>query len=913
MKHSDKMTLEKLANQSIVKNKADFLYLMLAFEEVLTDLGETDLARSIPWINDTNGVDLQALNREKLIQAFSIAFQLMNLVDENNGTHHRRRVENDSELGAHAVKGSWAETLTHLKAQGHSDTEVQQALKKIRVRPVLTAHPTEAKRVTVLEIHRELYKLLVRRENRNLSATEKEVIRQDVMALLERWWRTGDIYLEKPRLKDERNNLLHYFKNVFPEVLDLVDNKLILAWQQVGFDTGMLKDAHHLPQLEFGSWVGGDRDGHPFVTAEFTKETLGVHRRAALDIHLASLKKLVKELSFSENLVVPPSWFTEKLADFAAEFEGEGKTVLDRNPGEPWRQFSGLMLQKLQHTVDGDSGGPAYESAEALMEDLGVLKKALIEVNGQRTVAHCIFPIERKLICFGFHLAKLDIRNNSAYHEKALTWILKEAGFEDYQYASWPEEKRMAFINEELKTKRPFLTPGYPSEGEAERVLNYFHVIREHVAEHGPEGIGSFIISMTRSLSDILVMFLFFREVGLDHTPFQVAPLLETIEDLEAGEAILDAYLLHPITQERFARKEAKVQEIMLGYSDSNKDGGIVSSRWTIYRTERILTEMAQKHGFELCYFHGRGGTISRGGGKVHRFLHSMPPGSVSGQIKMTIQGETIANQYANLLNATYNLEMQLSGAARQTLIKSTDDPHEFAYAIMNRLEQYSKKKYRSLIEHPQFIPFYRQVTPIDVLEESKIGSRPSRRTGQTSLDDLRSIPWVFSWSQARFGITGWFGLGEGLATLKAESPDDFEKMKDLADSWPFFKYLMIQLETNLLGVDADIVNTFKELMDDQAVAAELTDMILADYQQAMDLVDEILVGSREDRRFAKLHDSELRNKGLLPLHKVQIEEIKKWRAERAKGQEQNEEHQKLLHNQLLVVNALAGGLKSTG
>lgn len=903
------MTLEELSEQSIRKNKADFLYLMLAFQEVLVTMGEKDLAEFIPWVNDPAENIPENLSHEKLIQALSISFQLLNLIDENNATHHRRKVENH--VAADQIQGSWAQTLSHLKKKGHKELDIAQMLKKVDVQPVLTAHPTEAKRITVLEIHRELYKMLVRRENPNLSVSEKENLRQDIMSLLERWWRTGEIYLEKPRLEDERSNILHYFRNVFPVALNLVDRKLKNAWKQAGFDSELLSDAKDFPILEFGSWVGGDRDGHPFVTPEFSSETLGVHRKEALLIHKESIETLLKQISFSEHLVQVPTWFKVKLKEERQKFGNKGKKIVGRNPGEPWRQFTSLMLHKINNTInDGINPETKYSDAHELLTDLKTLKESLNEIQDERFVDHYIFPVERKVMSFGFHLAKLDIRQNSAYHEKAISWILNAAGFEDSDYGSWSEEKRLAFINDELKSNRPFLTPGYPCEDEAGNVISYFKVIKDHTDKFGSDGVGSFIVSMTRSLSDLLVVFLFFREVGLDHKAFQVAPLLETIEDLEAGVDILDQYLKHPITQMRFKNRDRKIQEVMLGYSDSNKDGGILSSRWTIYKSEAKLTEVAKANGFELSFFHGRGGTISRGGGKVHRFLHSMPPGSMSGSIKMTIQGETIANQYANLLIATYNLEMQLSGSLRQAMDQREEDPFSVAFEILEKAQQKSKAKYRSLLDHPQFIPFYRGATPIDVLEESKIGSRPSRRTGATSLDDLRSIPWVFSWSQSRFGITGWFGLGTGLKAIKEESPEQYAQLKDLAQRWSFLKYLMIQLETNLLSADPEIMEQFKNLMDDQDVANEIFGVIIEDYKLGLELIDDILGGNKAERRFAKLMDNEIRSNGLAPLHQLQIEEIKKWRA---KPQGDEEIKAKLLHNQLLIVNALAGGLKSTG
>jgi phosphoenolpyruvate carboxylase len=566
------------------------------------------------------------------------------------------------------------------------------------------------------------------------------------------------------------------------------------------------------------------------------------------------------------------------------------------------------VVLKLENTINPTESNEYYSTPSALLDDIKVLEKALTSVGSELIVEDLIFPIERQILCFGFHLAKLDIRQNSSYHDIALEQILAAAGFEKTDFSSWTEEERLNFINTELETNRPFLPSGFSCGLEADNVLGYFRVVKEFTDQFGTDGVGTVIVSMTRSLSDLLVVYLFLRKVGLNTADFMVAPLLETIGDLESGEDILEAFLTHPKTKERLEKSDVRQQEIMLGYSDSNKDGGILSSRWTIYKTEAKLTATAKKHNVDLTFFHGRGGTISRGGGKIHRFLDSMPPGSVSGSIKMTIQGESIANQFANLLNATYNLEMFLSGTAKQAAQKSLEDKFESVFPTFDELVAKSNSTYRSLLDHPGFIEFYSQATPIDVLEESKIGSRPARRTGQRTLNDLRSIPWVFSWNQSRFNLTGWFGVGHALKVLKDSNPDAYENLKKLADEWPFFKYLIIQIETNLLNSDPSIMKLFADYVQNDDLKSEIMDLVLSDYDAALSSTDDIMGSEKATRRSAKLKDSQIRKEALDILHELQFKYLTMKRSAKP-----DEDISKLLNHLLLTVNALSGGLKSTG
>ncbi|MBT8180323.1 MAG: phosphoenolpyruvate carboxylase, partial [Eudoraea sp.] len=462
----------------------------------------------------------------------------------------------------------------------------------------------------------------------------------------------------------------------------------------------------------------------------------------------------------------------------------------------------------------------------------------------------------------------------------------------------------------ELKRKRPFLVAGISCGPEADNVLGYFREVKTYVTQYGTEGIGSIIVSMTRSLSDLLLVYLFLREVGLQDTNLPVVPLLETIDDLIAGPEILSAFLNHPVLQEQRKESPSFSQEVMLGYSDSNKDGGILTSRWNIYKTEENLTKVGDDLGVKLCFFHGRGGTISRGGGKIHRFLDSMPPGSMSGHIKMTVQGETIANQFANRLTATYNLEMFVAGTARQAMINSSKTKNEQLYNIMNRLVDLARTTYRKLLDHPNFIDFYAKATPIDVLEQSKIGSRPARRTGQRTISDLRSIPWVFSWSQSRFNISGWFGIGTALGEFQKQYPKDFEKLKQLTNDWAFLKYSLIQIESNLLNSDTVIMNAFADQLEDPQTRQELMDLILTDYLTGLEKIEELTEASVEERRISKLENIKLRKDALRVLHEIQLEYLIKWRNLLETDPKKGNHY---LLKLLLLVNALSGGLKSTG
>jgi phosphoenolpyruvate carboxylase len=901
----------KIEAKGIQKTKDDLHFVMSCYKEMLIDLYEEDIAHLIQQSDYTKiEQNSKEVSDEKLIQALSIYFQLTNLVEENAATQFRRDLENGIDISA--IRGSWGETFKLWKEQGLNEAEMLEVLSSLNVMPVLTAHPTEAKRVSVLELHRELYLLLVINENNIWTKTERNNIKEKIKTLLERWWRTGEVYLEKPDLIAERNNVIYYFSKVFPLALTKSDEKLKNSWNTMGLNPKKLTQPEEFPLLQFGNWVGGDRDGHPFVTPEVTQSTLFLLRNTALKILHEKMLGLGSSMTLSNTNNLVPRILEEAILEKAQALGKSGDKAIKRNPMEPWRQYINLLLVRLDNTIAGkfDNVNTYYSTPAVLQEDLKLLRKSLQEISAFKIAEDLLFPLERHVQCFGFHLAKLDIRQNSNYHEVAVSQILRAAGYEDSDFENWDEKKRVEFLTKELQTNRPFVVQGTTCGLEADSVLGYFNVLREHVDLYGTDGIGTLIVSMTRQLSDLLVVYLFMREVGILNQKIKVAPLLETIQDLENGTEILDTFLSHPITQKRMLFM-SDVQEVMLGYSDSNKDGGIMASRWNIYKAEKRLTKIGDKHQVKLCFFHGIGGTISRGGGQYNRFLESMPSKAVSGNVKLTIQGETISQQLANPLNATYNLEMLLSGTARQLMRgKKVTEDSIYPFEIVERLASWSADYFQSLINHPDFITFYGEATPIDVLEHNKIGSRPARRTGKRSLADLRAIPWVFSWNQSRFNLTGWFGIGFAIKKLHDESPADYEVLKNALPDWPFLRYMLIHVETNLIIADTSVMQEYAALVKDSKIKDYFLGMILKDHAEGLKQIESIFDEPLETRRINQLENLNKRETELKILHKLQVKYMKEWRAIKEVDPEKAE---KLLTKLLSLINSISSGLKSTG
>jgi phosphoenolpyruvate carboxylase len=492
-------------------------------------------------------------------------------------------------------------------------------------------------------------------------------------------------------------------------------------------------------------------------------------------------------------------------------------------------------------------------------------------------------------------------------------------------FLEWDEPARRVFLDRELQSPRPFTHPDMTAGPEAETVLACYRVILNHTKQYGTGGLGSLIVSMTRNVSDLLVIYLFAREVGLmtptdggDACVLPIVPLFETIEDLKKSPAILQEFLTHPLTQrsldyrKQTTGKKRRSQEVMIGYSDSNKDGGIFSSTWTLYRAQEALLEAAGHCETDILFFHGRGGSISRGAGPTHRFIRAQPFGSFNAGMCFTEQGETIAQKYANRISAVYNLELFMAGAAasmiRQRNSQKRAHPLE---PVMDILSEKSNQAYRKLITAKGFLTFFREATPIDIIESTRIGSRPSRRSGKTSLEDLRAIPWVFSWNQARFSLSGWYGVGTALEYLYQNASETFEEILTRSHAWPPLRYIISNADTSLASADLNIMQQYASLVSDSSIRENIFSMIEAEYHRTKKFIEMLFAEPLETQRLNVNKFISPRREGLDMLHHQQIKLLKQWRE--LQHSSKQEESDRLLLELFLTVNAISGGLRTTG
>lgn len=900
------------------------------FKAVLERNGDADIIKCLPWI----GSEVPELDdcSPRLVQAYSIAFQLLNMVEENTANQVRRRRERES--GIFSWAGLWGAQLQAMKESGMTADQMADALSRTEVEPVLTAHPTEAKRITVLELHRELYLSLVMRENTIWTPSEQKGISLAMRSILERLWRTGEIYLVKPTVDMERQAIEHYLTQVFPAAIQRQYRNLHHAWTGLGLDPEHLVERH--PSIRFGTWVGGDRDGHPFVTAEVTEDTLHSLRVGALRLHKRALEKLRAHLSLSEHLQPVPEILLDRMARMWDVLGGSRATRISaRNEGEPWRQFLSLMIARIpleeSSLVNYDQLATnyftSYRFASELLDDLKALRASLVSVEALHIVEEEIDPAIHQCEVFGFHLAALDIRQNSAFHDKAIAQIMEAFGERDCDFPNWTEEKRVAYLNQELQSSEKRLRHNSPLGEEARATIGAFAVVSRYIRRYGCDGIGSLILSMTRSVSDLLAIYFLARESGLlrqsktgnPYCPVPVVPLLETVKDLEAGSGILNEFLKHPLTrasldwqrQQRDAGpRERPVQQVMVGYSDSNKDKGILASQWALHKAQREISDVGASAGVRIRFFHGRGGTISRGAGPTDRFLEALPDNALQHDLRITEQGEVIANKYANLLTATYNLELLAAGACRYSSGQATAARHAELDAIVQKLADKSAQAYSELLQADNFIDFYRQATPIDVLEHSRIGSRPARRTGAHTLADLRAIPWVFSWSQSRFFLPGWYGVGWALEDLRSSSPDEYEFLRAQATTDPFLVYVLTNVEASFSSGDTGIMSDYASLVVDEKLRERFMKLIREEHARVQEFIRELLGDDLRVRR-PNFADTIARRDAALPiLHRRQIDLLRQWRQA---VERDDDEAESLVSELLLTVNAIAGGLKTTG
>jgi len=913
--------------QEIGKPYSDLHFLLQCFAEVLESNNETDLVAYIPWLN-TQVFTPKSEHEQKTIHLYSICFQLLNLCEVNWAVQSRR---NKQQLqGSQSVNGSWANTFAEVKESGISQEEIVAVLSQIEVEPVMTAHPTEAKRTVVLKYYRELYLQLVMLENPVYTALERDQIRSAIKELLTRLWFIDDIYLEKPQVETELENVLHYLTKVFPDVFELHDKTLAQAWSEAGFRPESIQNYRSMPKISLGSWVGGDRDGHPLVTPEITKYTLQRLRTEALNLTSQRLNLLADSLS----IYTAPSTLSTEILERKSELEKQIPDISENiqfssASREPFRQFVLLLIEKLplKHTLSGGKiqlspNAWSYSNSGQLIDDLEKLLRALSVWGAPMLATNEVNKALRFVQNFGFHLAHLDVRQNSEFYQKAFLGLLEDIDPASYSInADGAVDK--TFLLQELDRYRPFTHAYSGNVSETANALGYLGVLADHIQKYGANALGSMIVSMTKKVDDLFTFYLLAREAGLymktESGPacqLPVVPLFETIEDLHRAPGILDEFLAHPISQNTLRLQAQRkgysrpVVEVMVGYSDSNKDGGILSSLWHLYEAQHELAQIGRKHGVDVRFFHGKGGSISRGAGPIHWFLRSLPPDSLSGKLRLTEQGETIERKYANKVNAAYNLELLTSGTLRNTLL-NTHKYNPELFDLIGFMAHESFITYNALTRHPSFIRFFEQATPIDVIETSKIGSRPSRRTNQRTLTDLRAIPWVFSWTQSRINITSWYGVGSTLKLLKEQHPEKYELLKQLLVSDPFVRYILTNVDSGLAATDPEIIELYASLVNEEQTKTDILPLILNEFNLTKDLLAELLKKPFEQRRKNHYHSTRLRAVALDLMHQMQVNVLRDWRNEKDSEDPAVANQQNIIL--LKTINAVANALGSTG
>jgi phosphoenolpyruvate carboxylase len=848
--------------------------------------------------------DLPPVLSLRTLQAYGIWFQLLAIAEENATIRTRRRIERDG--GPDALPGTFSHVIAQAAAAGVEPAALQDLLDRSLIQPVLTAHPTEAKRVTVLEIHRRIYRLLVELESPRWTPRERAALLGDLRNEIDLLWLTGEIRLEKPSVEQEVAWGLHFFdETIFgriPELLDRLDAALARHYPESEFRIP--------PVFRFGSWIGGDRDGNPFVTAAVTRAALASSREATLRHYRREIGRLLRSLSIAAHSVTVPPAFLARLAS-ALDRSGERAAIEARNPGEVFRQFLACMLGRL----DPDAAD-AYRDPEQLLADLVALEDGLVGARCAALAHSLVRPVRRQVEAFGFSAASLDIRQNAMVINRTLQaiWRQRHAGQEppaadSEAWASW------LFAELARPLDSPAAFEGLPAE--AAETLATVRLMRE-MATQDRSALGTFILSMTARATDLLGVYLLAKYAGLfadaegvESCTIRIVPLFETIDDLERAPAILRELLSLPLVR-RTVRAIGRTQEVMLGYSDSNKDGGFLSANWALFKAQIALARIGRQFDIQISYFHGRGGSVSRGGAPAGRAIEAQPAGSVQGRLRMTEQGEVVSAHYANRGTALAHMELLAASVLSHSLRANGEarpNNPEFEEA-MGALAGVAEAAYRRLADHPGLVAYYHAASPLAELAWLKLGSRPARRFGAKTLDDLRAIPWVFGWSQNRHLIPGWYGVGTALQRfMEIRGPSGEELLRRMFRTFALFRLVIDEVEKTLPLVDLAIARRFAGLVPDAALRDDIFALVEAEYGRT---ILHLLRLTGEKALLDRFPNHRSRLDSRLPMlnraSRQQVELLRRVRA-RAPRSDAGEDLVPLL----LSINCVAAGLGWTG
>jgi len=870
---------------------------------------------------------LTAQQVNPVARAFSYFLHLSNIAEDR--AQNRRNRTQDLHGAAH---GNLVHVLRELHTQGISKRRILRYLEHTAIVPVLTAHPTEVQRKSTLDLHRDIACNLQQRDNA-LTPQEDAMLHERLLGLITALWQTRMLREQKLTVADEIDNALRYYDTTFFHVIARLHQDMARAL-----------DAKQpvLPAfVRMGSWIGGDRDGNPNVDAQTLEDALLRQSSRALRHYLDEVQKLGTELSMSQMLFAPSA----ALLALSEASQDQSPHRLD----EPYRRACIHLYARLARTARDLTGSPLalrptydaprYTTAQEFEDDLHVIADSLRAQRAGRIAQLRVDGLIQAVRVFGFHLASLDLRQSSDVHARVLGEILARADVriagQPVDYAALDEDARVRLLRAELAHARPLVSPWITYSDETEKELAILRAAARGRARYGDQAIAQIIVSHTETLSDLLEVLVLQQETGLmappgslsdAHDGVMVVPLFETIPDLARGPDIMAQWLDLPEVARRIRHAQHGIQEVMLGYSDSNKDGGYLTANWALYQAERALARVFAKRRVRLRLFHGRGGSVGRGGGPTYDAILAQPPRTVNGQIRLTEQGEVIQTKYKDAQVGRWHLEWMVAATLQASLqpvpaaFKQEDANRARYGAALDFMAQRAQTTYRDLVyDTPGFDDYFFAATPICEISELNIGSRPASRKRLQSIEDLRAIPWGFSWAQCRLLLTGWYGVGtalqcyvrEGCADSPATAAARLAQLRDMESTWPFFTTLLSNMEQVLAKTDLDIARKYAELVADKALRERIFTRIRAEHQRTLEMLRQItqreLLDQDPQLRTA-LHE---RFAYINPLNHLQVELLRRQRTRRVAHKRQTESpHQRALH---MTINGIAAGLRNSG
>ena len=853
-----------------------------------------------------------------VIRAFTYFSHLANLAEDRH--HIRRRIVH--ERAGDTQEGSIEVALARLRWAGIAPKTIAQTLAAAYVSPVLTAHPTEVQRKSILDAERDIANLLTERDAIRARAVPKDALAPRELAANEaqmrarvlQLWQTRLLRFTKLTVSDEIENALSYYEATFLREIPKI-------YADLERELGQHPVASF---LRMGQWIGGDRDGNPNVSAQTLEYALRRQAEVALRHYLTEVHWLGSELSLSAMLV--------GCTDAMRELAQRSPDTNEHRQDEPYRRALTGVYARLAATLKDLTGGDAarhavapqnaYRTAEEFLADLGVIRDSLLAHHGGALVAQRLHPLIRAVEVFGFHLATVDLRQSSDQHEAVVAELLAAARIEP-AYAALEEHARRAVLIRLLNDARPLRVLGANYSDLARKELAIFEAARDMRGRYGTQAIRHYIISHTETVSDLLEVLLLQKEVGLmqgtlddaSRTDLIVVPLFETIEDLRNAAPIMREFYALPGIAKLVQRSGAE-QDIMLGYSDSNKDGGIFTSNWELYRAEIALVDLfdllANSHNIQLRMFHGRGGTVGRGGGPSYQAILAQPPGTVRGQIRLTEQGEVIGSKYANPEIGRRNLETLVAATLEATLLQPTKPATKAYLQAAQALSEASMAAYRALVyETPGFTEYFFSATPIREIAELNIGSRPASRKASQRIEDLRAIPWGFSWGQCRLTLPGWYGFGTAVQQFLNETPgqprrEGLALLQKMLRHWPFFRTLLSNMDMVLAKSDLALASRYAELVPDARLRKKIFAAIEAEWHLTAEALT-LITGEKNRLAHNPALARSIRHRFpyIDPLHHLQVELVRRYREGKADDRVQRGIH--------ISINGIAAGLRNTG